>query len=165
MWKRLLLTLICFFVVINLFVLTSCKKVKEFSDMEVIIYPSILKGEGNSDGKYFVFIYGDICTYCEELLPTICEYVNLTKKNKDMIPLYVLNSSNTRVNKGLIKDSDDAFDDFLATKNYEDIHIANTPALIVVEKGMVKNYISSKTTQRPKTEIEQYLIKVMDKEK
>lgn len=162
MWKKLLFTLICIFSVINVVVLTSCKKVKDFSDIQTIIYPSILKGEGNSANKYFVFIYGDVCTYCEELLPTVCEYVNLTKKQKDMIPLYVLNASNTRVNKGLVSSSDAEIKDFIATKNYEDIHIANTPALILVDDGMVTYYISSKTTQRPKTEIEQYLKKVMN---
>lgn len=165
MIKKATIILICIISLISLFTFSSCKKIKDFSDMESIIYPAILSEEGNSDGKYFIFIYGDNCTYCEELLPLLCEYANMTKKNKEMIPLYALNSSNTRVNVGLIKDDDSEFDDFLGTSNWEDIHIANTPALILVEKGVVKKYISSKTTQRPKTEIKEYITKVMDKER
>lgn len=158
MIKRISCFLLIMCLLISTCYLTSCqKRIDDFDDMDAIIYPAILSQEG----KYLVFIYGDNCTFCEQLKPTIFKYANLAKKN-DYYPIYGLNSSNTRVNKGLIATGgDSSYDDFRNTTNYSDIHISTTPVLIVVNNGKVSSYISSKTTYYPKTEIQEYLTSLM----
>lgn len=161
MGRKISFFLISIFLILSSFTLVSCKKnkIEEFKDIETIVYPSLL----NEKGKYLVFIYGNNCYYCDQLKPTIIKYANLAKDNKDYLPLYALNSSNTRVNKGLIATGgDDSYDDFLNTTNYKDIHIATTPVLIVVNSGKVTKYISSKTTLYPKTEIQNYITNLME---
>ena len=156
MTKKVSFLLISVFIISILFGLTSCRKnkIEEFKDLETIVYQSILAQEG----KYMVFIYGDNCYYCDKLKPTILEYAKFALKDKKQIKIYGLNSSNTRVNKGLIAtDGDDSYEDFLYTTNYQDIHISTTPVLIIVNNGKVTKFISSKTTLYPKTEIENYL--------
>ncbi len=159
MRRKISRILIILFVSLTMFTLTSCnKKVKEFKDMNTIIYPAML----NEDGKYLIFIYGDNCYYCEQLKPIITKYATLANKKKDYYPIYGLNSSNTRVNKGLIATGgDESYDDFRNTTNYEDIHISTTPVLIIVNEGKVTSYISSKTTLYPKTEIQEYITGLM----
>lgn len=151
------------FLVMITFVLTSCKKkitISNYSEMDKIIYQSVL----NNDDKYLVFIYGDTCTACEELEPTIASYATLFANNSNKYwPLYVLNSSNTRVNKGLIaSDGDSSYGDFIGTTKYEDIHIATTPALLVIDNHKVVKYISTKLTTKPKTEIKEYFLELMN---
>lgn len=160
MLRKVSYLLITLFIVSISFGLTSCKKnkVKEFKDLETVVYQSIL----SQSGKYMVFIYGDNCNYCEILKPTILEYAKYVNKNKDAIKIYGLNSSNTRVNKGLIATGgDESYDNFVNTTNYQDIHISTTPVLIIVNNGKVTKYISSKTTYYPKTEIETYITNLM----
>lgn len=143
-------------------VITGCKEkvtIEEFGEMDSIIYNGLL----TKDGRYLVFIYGNTCSACEELEPTIAEYATLAKNNsKKYTPLYVLNSSNTRVNKGIIAiEGDSSYDDFLGTTDYTKIKIMTTPALIVVENHKVVKYISTKLTTRPKTEIKEYFLGLM----
>lgn len=160
MIRKIKYLMIFLFIVTILSSLVSCKKnkIEEFSDLETIVYQSILSQEG----KYMVFIYGDNCNYCEKLKPTILEYANLAKKNKEYIDIYGLNSSNTRVNKGLIATGgDESYDNFVNTTNYKDVHISTTPVLIIVNNGKVTKFISSKTTYYPKTEIENYIKNLM----
>ena len=160
MIRKVSFLLILFFMASILFGLTSCKKnkIEEFNDLETVIYQSILAQEG----KYMVFIYGDNCHFCEMLKPKILEYARYSLKKKDAIKIYGLNSSNTRVNKGLIATGgDDSYDNFVNTTNYQDIHISTTPVLIIVNNGKVTKFISSKTTYYPKTEIETYITNLM----
>lgn len=160
MIRKVSYLLISIFMISILFGLTSCKKnkIEEFKDLETVVYQSILA----QDGKYMVFIYGDNCTYCEKLKPTIIQYAKYSLKNKDSIKIYGLNSSNTRVNKGLIATGgDESYDSFVNTTNYQDIHISTTPVLIIVNNGKVTKFISSKTTYYPKTEIETYITNLM----
>ena len=160
MIRKVSFLLILFFMASILFGLTSCKKnkIEEFNDLETVIYQSILAQEG----KYMVFIYGDNCHFCEMLKPKILEYARYSLKRKDAIKIYGLNSSNTRVNKGLIATGgDDSYDNFVNTTNYQDIHISTTPVLIIVNNGKVTKFISSKTTYYPKTEIETYITNLM----
>lgn len=155
--------ILCIFLVMITFVLTSCKEkvtISSYSEMDKIIYQSVL----SNDDKYLVFIYGNNCSACEELEPTIASYATLAKNNsKKHLPLYVLNSSNTRVNKGLVASGgDSSYNDFIGTSNYEDIHIATTPALLVIENHRVVKYISTKITTKPKTEIKEYFLELMN---
>lgn len=66
---------LCLFSIIVLFISTliSCKKnssIHSYSEMDRIIYQSILSKEDN----YLVFIYGDNCSACEELEELLCQY-------------------------------------------------------------------------------------------
>ena len=160
MTKKVGYLLICIFMLSILFGLTSCKKnkIEDFEDLETIVYQSILSQEG----KYMVFIYGDNCHFCEMLKPTIIEYANFARKNKKEMQIYGLNSSNTRVNKGLIATGgDESYGNFVNTTNYQDVHISTTPVLIIVNNGKVTKFISSKTTYYPKTEIEKFITNLM----
>ena len=160
MIRKVWVLLVSILIIPILFGLTSCKKnkIEEFKDLETVVYQSILSQEG----KYMVFIYGDNCTYCEKLKPTILEYARFARKNKNEMKIYGLNSSNTRVNKGLIATGgDESYDNFVNTTNYQDIHISTTPVLIIVNNGKVTKFISSKTTYYPKTEIENYINNLM----
>lgn len=137
--------------------LTSCKKIKDYADMNHIVYKSILLQEGRKeDDGYLVYIYEDNCSNCQQLKDLILNYANIAKKNSNKMPLYVLNISNQKVNKGLVK-NDDEYDDFTNTTNYEDIHISATPVLITVRGGKVIKLISSKTTLQPVTQIKSYI--------
>ena len=78
------------------------------------------------------------------------------------MPIFALNSSNTRVNKGLIATGgDNSYSDFKNTSNYLDIQISTTPALIIVKDGKVSDYISTKVTKTPKTDIKEYMKNLM----
>lgn len=156
--KQAFTNLIFLFILFLCFSLTSCKKIESYGDMDSIIHQNILTKEG----KYLVFIYGDNCSFCEKLEPTIFEYATLAKKKK-VLPIYALNASNTKLNPELVKNTDD-YDDFKGTTNYRDIHIATTPALIVIEDGCVERYISSKTTIQPMSEIKSYINRLMNQE-
>ena len=157
--KNYKIILLVFLLMIT-FTMTSCKKsvtIEKYSEMDRIIYKSVLS---NSD-RYLVFIYGNDCSACEELEPTIAKYATLSKNNsKKYTPLYVMNASSTRLNKGLIK-NDSEYDSFVGTTNYEDIHIATTPALLVIENHKVIKYISTKVTTKPKTDIKEYFTELM----
>ena len=90
---------LCLFSIIVLFISTliSCKKnssIHSYSEMDRIIYQSILSKEDN----YLVFIYGDNCSACEELEELLCQYATKAKNKKSYMPIFALNSSNTRVN-------------------------------------------------------------------
>lgn len=141
--------------------LISCKKsssINSYSEMDRIIYQSILSKEND----YMVFIYGDSCSACEELEELLCQYATKAKNKKSYMSLFALNSSNTRVNKGLIAtEGDDSYSDFKNTSNWEDIHISTTPALIIVKDGKVSDYISTKVTKTPKTDIKEYINNLM----
>lgn len=157
--KKYKIILFIFLLMIT-FVLTGCKKnevITNYSEMDRIIYKSVL----SNSNKYLVFIYGNTCSACEELEPLIAEYATLAKNNnKKYSPLYVMNASSTRLNKGLVLE-DSEYDDFRGTTNYEDIHIATTPALLVIENHKVIKYISTKVTTKPKTEIKEYISALM----
>lgn len=154
---------LCLFSIIVLFISTliSCKKnssIHSYSEMDRIIYQSILSKEDN----YLVFIYGDNCIACEELEELLCQYATKAKNKKSYMPIFALNSSNTRVNKGLIATGgDDSYSDFKNTSNYLDIQISTTPALIIVKDGKVSDYISTKVTKTPKTDIKEYMNNLM----
>ena len=76
------------------------------------------------------------------------------------MPFFVVNADNKRSNNGLVK-NDDEYDDFTNTTDYTEIHIATTPALIIVKNGSVSNFISSKKTQTPASEIRSYIQNLM----
>ncbi len=141
--------------------LGGCKKVEpitNYGEADHVIYNGLL----NENGDYLVFIYGNDCSACAELEDLLCEYATKSLVKKDYLDFYVLNSSNTRVNKGLIAtEGDDSYSDFTNTGNYQDIKISTTPALIVVEDGRVSDYISTKVSTTPKTDIKEYIEDLM----
>lgn len=158
--------LIIFILGIILFT-TGCKKeVKSYSDMERIIYKDILTQKGDKNNKYFVIIYSTTCTYCEDLEDTVVKYQNFVLANKffgyNCPPVYVLNINATD-NKD-IKKADNEYKNFIGTKNYEDVKFATAPAFIEVTDGEVTELISSKVTNYPVTEVENYLNKIMNEE-
>ena len=105
---------------------------------------------------------GDNCSACEELEELLCQYATKAKNKKSYMPIFALNSSNTRVNKGLIATGgDNSYSDFKNTSNYLDIQISTTPALIIVKDGKVSDYISTKVTKTPKTDIKEYMNNLM----
>lgn len=152
--KGLYLLIACFLV----WGITGCQKkveIKTYSQMDQVIYPALLSQEEKS---YLVFFYGNTCSACEELEPLLCEYASLAKNKKGYMPLYCLNTSNNRVNEGIIAtEGDDSYENFVGTNIYNQIKIATTPALIVVEQGRVTKVISTKVTQTPKTDIKTYI--------
>lgn len=113
------ITKLCLISIVFLFfsTLISCKKsssINSYSEMDRIIYQSILSKEND----YMVFIYGDSCSACEELEELLCQYATKAKNKKSYMSLFALNSSNTRVNKGLIAtEGDDSYSDFKNTSN------------------------------------------------
>lgn len=144
------------FLLLSLFLfagLSSCKSM-EYSDMDEIIYNSILD---QKESTYYVVIYKNNCEYCEDILSTLSSYIKKSKNSKSLAPVYVINASKTRLNQGLSLDSDDEYENFVGTMLYTDIHIHATPALIVVSGKKVSKLISSKTTEKPKTEIINFL--------
>jgi thioredoxin-related protein len=142
-----------FFLCIVTFTLTSCKSL-EYSDMDEIIYSSMLSQE---ESKYIIIIYKNKCEYCDDALPTVSDYVKKSRKDSSLPHLYVVNASKTRLNQGLSVENDTDYENFVGTMDYTAIHINATPALLVVENKKVTKLISSKTTERPKTEIINYL--------
>lgn len=138
--------------------LVGCQKkveIKTYSQMDQVIYPALLSQEEKS---YLVFFYGNTCSACEELEPVLCEYASLAKNKKGYLPLYCLNTSNNRVNEGVIATGgDESYENFVGTSVYSHIKIATTPALILVENGRVTKLISTKLTQTPKTDIKNYI--------
>ena len=107
----------------------------------------------NHDYYYLIF-YSPDCIYCEEILPVAIEY-----KNKDnSYPLYVINVDDLKNNEGLMADEGYQYFSYIGTENYADVVLENVPALIVVDHNKVEMLISSQTTDRPKSEIINWLI-------
>ena len=155
MCKRIVKSLLLVCCILSCCILSSCGKTKSYKDIKSVAYASILK---EKEDIYMVFLYGDTCTACEELQELICKYVTVANNDSTKTKLYVLNTSNIRVNKGIIASGgDDSYTSFIGTTNYEDIKIATTPALICVEDGQVSSYISTKLTQTPKSDIRKYI--------
>lgn len=152
---------------ISLFTFTSCKKVDGYEDMKKTIHKEILNQKGNKDGTYYVVIYSTTCVNCEDMKPVVVDYYNFIKNNNcfnNKYPhLYVLNLNATKDNPE-IKAADSEYRNFTGTSNYQDIKFAAAPALIVVTNGKVEKLISSKVTNRPKTDIEILLKKTMNEE-
>lgn len=136
-------------------------KISKYGEMETIYYKEILN---KTSSKYFVFIMGNTCVACEELESDICSYATLAKKYPtSYFPIYCLNSSDTSNNGDLIaKDGDDSYANFQGTNDYEKIKISTTPGLLVIEKGRVTKFITTKVTNEPKTEIRNYIKGLMD---
>lgn len=155
MCKRIVKSLLLVCCICTCCILSSCGKVKSYKDIKSVVYASILT---QKEDRYMVFLYGDTCSACEELQELICKYVAVASSDSTKPKLYVLNTSNTRVNKGIVAEGgDDSYTSFIGTTNYEDIKIATTPALIFVEDGKVSSYISTKLTQTPKSDIRKYI--------
>lgn len=158
MCKKIVRSLLLVCALLTCFMMSSCSKAKSYKDIKSVAYASILS---QKESSYMVFLYGDTCVACEELEELICKYANAASKDDSKKRLYVLNTSNTRVNKGIIAEGgDDSFTSFIGTANYEDIKIATTPALICVQNGQVSYYISTKLTQTPKSDIRKYIEKL-----
>lgn len=150
----------------SILMFTSCKKAEEYSDLKKITHKEILNQKGNKDGTYYVVIYSTTCSNCEELEPYVINYYNfINKKNNCFVkkypPLYVLNLNATKDNPD-IKASDSDYSNFTGTSNYLDVKFSAAPALIIVTNGVVEKLISSKVTNRPKTDIKNLLNNTMN---
>lgn len=153
---NVILLVIIFFNIV--FIFPSCKKIKKIDDINMIKYEDILNQKGNNKGKYYVLIYSADCKYCQDLEPYVIEYCNSIKSSKDNLPLYILNVDD-QDNKQIMIDSDDLYDSFIGTSNYQDIKFSHKPGLLEVTNQEVTILISSKTTNRPYTEIKNLLSK------
>lgn len=151
--------------IVSVLVSTSCKKIEGYEDMKKVTHQEILNQKGNGDGTYYVMIYSTTCTYCEELEPDVVEYYNFVKKknscSKKYPPLYVLNLNATKENPD-INANDSEYTNFTGTNDYQKIKFSTAPALIVVTNGVVEKLISSKVTNRPKTDIKNLLKNTMN---
>lgn len=150
--------------IVSVLISTSCK-VDGYEDIKKVTHQEILNQKGNNDGTYYVIIYSTTCTFCEELEPDVVEYYNFLKKNnscsKKYPPLYALNFNATKDNPD-IKASDSEYTNFTGTNDYQKIKFSAPPALIVVTNGVVEKLISSKVTNRPKTDIKNLLKNTMN---
>ena len=138
---------------ILIFTLSSCDKLykESWRNLTHTTYSEMLSK--NHDYYYLIF-YSPDCTYCEEILPVAIEY-----KNKDnSYPLYVINVDDLKNNEGLMADEGYQYFSYIGTENYADVVLENVPALIVVDHNKVEMLISSQTTDRPKSEIINWLI-------
>lgn len=153
-------------VLVILFSLMGCKKVNKYSDIRKVTYSKILTQKGNSENKYFVVIYSTTCKYCQDLESFVVKYYNkvnsLGNKCHNNYPkLYVLCVDNTEDNKDIKVTSDDLYLNFIGTSNYQDIKFSAEPGLVEVTNGQVTNFISSKNTNRPYTDIKNYLNNIL----
>lgn len=147
--------------------LSGCKKkVESYSDIERITHKEILNQKGNKDKTYFVVIYSNTCTFCEDLEPTIIEYCAFIKKNngcasKNYPPMYALNINATKDNPNIKANSDNDYTNFTGTTDYNDIKFSAAPALVVVTNKTVEKFISSKVTNTPVSDVKILLNKIM----
>lgn len=153
-FKRILVFLIFLIAVINF---SSCKTIKKYNDINSTTYENILNELGNKDNKYYVVVYSTTCKYCIDLEPYLIDYYKKTNKKTSNLPkLYVLCVDN-KVNQEIQAESDEEYDNFVETTNYQDIKFSAEPGLIEVTNKKVTYLISSKTTTKPYTDIKNFL--------
>lgn len=157
--KTIYKVIVLLIIFINIiFIFPSCKKIKKIDDIDKINYVDILNQKGSNEGKYYVLIYSADCKYCQELEPYVIEYCNSIKASNDNPPLYILNVDD-QGNAQIMIESDELYHDFVGTSNYQDIRFSHKPGLLEVTNQEVTLLISSKTTNRPYTEIKNLLSK------
>ncbi|MDY4052890.1 MAG: hypothetical protein SOY80_06060 [Bacilli bacterium] len=142
-------------ILISCLFLTSCK-VEKYSDVPQVEYKNILSCDGNKDNKYYVIIYSTTCNYCENLEAFVVDYYNKTKNKSDLPYIYVLCVDKIE-NKEIKAKSDDEYNIFMLTKDYQKIKVSAEPALIEVTNNSLTKVVSSKTTRYPYTEIKNLL--------
>ncbi len=153
--------LLMFLLLLSLFNLSGCKKAQNYSDINKTTYENILKEKGNKENKYFIIIYSTACKYCQELEPYVLEYSHKASTLFSKLPkLYVLCVDDV-INKDIKASSDDEYDLFVGTTDYHHIKFSAEPGLIEVTNQTVTHLISSKTTNRPFTDIKNYLNKAL----
>lgn len=153
-----------------IFTFSGCKKnVDSYHGMVRISNEDIFKQKADKNDKYYIVIYSNTCTFCEQLEPSVVEYYNYLIKKQPfgsscttIPPLYIINLDAKLDNPGLLVDSDSEYTVFVGTSNYQDIHFSTAPALIEITDGKVSRLISSKTTLRPMSEIKALLTASMN---
>lgn len=135
--------------------LTSCK-VEKYSDVPQVEYKNILSCEGNKENKYYVIVYSTTCSYCDNLEAFVVDYYNQTKNKNELPYIYVLCVDKVE-NKEIKAKSDDEYNIFMGTKDYQKIKVSAEPALIEVTNHSLTKIVSSKTTRYPFTEIKKLL--------
>lgn len=131
--------------------LTSCNLGKpSWSSFTKITYQDLLS---KNHDYYYVIFYSPDCIYCEDILPVAFEYA----QDDTNYPIYVLNVDDIKHNEGIMASEGYQYTSFIGTSNYADIVLENVPAFISVDHGTVEMLISSQTTDRPKSEIINWL--------
>jgi len=139
-------------IIFVLFLFTGCKP-KSYSTLPQTKYENILNESANS---YYVVIYSVTCDYCKRLEEDVVNYYKKTLNSNQYPKLYVT-CIDLEENAKMKSSSDDEYLNFVGSSNYQDVKFSSYPALIFVENKTVKNLISSKTTNRPYTEIKNLL--------